>query len=123
MKITISGYPLPAPLTLDAEADEHLIGEGWLLSRDDTERLIDAWCEAPTDPAPSGEDDVRRSWSYCELGLFITVLYLDGELSIEHWESADGSEGTDIYSTTMMPFDFTITPETGDPVPGSAGEV
>lgn len=110
MQITISGYPLPVPITLTAEKDGHIIGEGFLLDHDETQRLIEAWCDAPTAFAPNGEDDVRRTWSYSELGLFITVLHLDGELSIDHWESAIGSEGTDLYSTTQMPFDFTVHP-------------
>lgn len=108
MQITISGYPLPAPITLTAEADDYIVGEGFLLDHDETQRLIEAWCDAPSDLAPNGADDVRRTWSYSELGLFVTVLYLDGELSIDHWESAIGSEGTDLNSTTQMPFDFTI---------------
>lgn len=112
MQITISGYPLITALTLAAEPDDYLIGDGFLIDHDDAQRLIEAWCNAPTDPAPNGDDDVCRSWSYSELGLFITVLYLDGELSIDHWESADGSEGSGVYSTTTMPFDFTITPAT-----------
>ncbi|MGO1852358.1 MAG: hypothetical protein ACTIKQ_04530 [Microbacterium sp.] len=114
MRITISGYPLPAPLTLDAEPDDYIFDEGWLLTHDETQRLIEAWCDAPTAPAPNGEDDVRRIWSYSELGLFVTVLYLDGELGIDHWESAIGSEGTDLYSTTMMPFDFDISADNTD---------
>lgn len=108
MQIKISGYPLTEPLTLRAEKDEHIIGEGFLLDIDETRRIIETWCNAPTHPAPNGEDDVRRSWSYSELGLFVTVLYMDGELTMEHWESASGSEGTDQYSTTQMPFDFTV---------------
>ncbi|MGO1506710.1 MAG: hypothetical protein ACTHW5_01545 [Microbacterium sp.] len=113
MKITISGYPLPAPVTLDADIDDHIFGSGWLLAHDDAQKLIEAWCDAPTDLSPDGNDDVRRTWSYSELGLFVTVLSLDGELSIDHWESAEGSEGYDIYSTTTMPFDFTIHPADG----------
>lgn len=117
MQITISGYPLPAPITLTAEPDDYIIGDGFLLDHDETQRLIEAWCDAPTEPAPNGEDDVRRTWSYSELGLFVTVLYLDGELSIDHWESAIGSEGTDLYSTTQMPFDFTIHPDAQEQQP------
>lgn len=108
MQIKISGYPLTAPITLRAEKDEHIIGEGFLLDIDETCRLIEAWCDAPTHPAPGGEEDVHRSWSYSELGLFVTVLYMDGELTMDHWESATGSDGTDLYSTTQMPFDFTV---------------
>jgi hypothetical protein len=112
LHITITGYPLPAPVRVQAEPDEHIFGDGWLLTQRHAQTLVAAWADAPTDPAPDGTDDVRRAWDYCELGLFITALHLDGELGISHWESVTGSEGTDLYSTTMMPFDFTIHPDT-----------
>ena len=109
MQLTITGHPLPEPVVIDgAAADEGILGTGWLLTQPQAQRIVAAWAEAPPDLSPTGEDDVRRAWHYSPLGLFVTALILDGELSLSEWESAFGSEGDDRYSTTQMPFDFDI---------------
>ena len=104
MRITITGYPLPDPVIIhDIRLDNLIHADGWLLDHEDAVRLLDAWRDAPTD-----EDDVRREWIYSESGVFVTALYLDGEVGLALWESARGSDGTDVYSTRDMPFDFDI---------------
>ncbi|GAA4660410.1 hypothetical protein [Arthrobacter cryoconiti] len=41
---------------------------------------------------------------------------MDGTTNISGWEAADGSDGSDTYSTENMPFDFTITPVVWKPI-------
>lgn len=104
MRIAITGHPLPEPVIVDdITPDGRIHPDGWLLDHADAARLLDAWRNAPTD-----DDAVVREWGYSESGLFITALYLDGELSLATWESARGSDGNDVYSTQNMPFDFDI---------------
>ncbi|HEX4400161.1 MAG TPA: hypothetical protein VHZ98_02415 [Galbitalea sp.] len=101
--ITITGYPLAAPVTIrDAQPDHTINGEGWLLSVAQAMDLLDAWKDG------HGEADVVREYTYSESGLFITGLYLDREIDLSVWESATGSDGDDLYSTVMMPFDFEV---------------
>ncbi|OJX65521.1 MAG: hypothetical protein BGO95_10695 [Micrococcales bacterium 73-13] len=104
MRIQITGYPLPAPVIIHDPAPDAFMRAGhWLLDHEDAARLLTAWRDALTDEA-----DVRREWAYSESGLFATALYLDGELSVALWESATGSDGTDVYSTATIPFDFEV---------------
>lgn len=101
--ITITGYPLPEPVTIPAvQPDETIHGDGYLLAPAQTRQLLDAWKDAP------GGADVVRDWIYSEAGLFVTALHLDEEISLSIWEAAIGSNGTDLYSTTTMPFDFDV---------------
>jgi hypothetical protein len=102
--ITVTGYPLSDPVTIrDAQPDHTIHGEGWLLGVEQAMRLLDAWTDAPT-----ADSDVVRDWTYSESGVFVTALYLDGELGQSIWESAAGSDGDDVYSTVTMPFDFDV---------------
>ncbi|HRN28949.1 MAG TPA: hypothetical protein PK781_01555 [Terrimesophilobacter sp.] len=104
MRIAISGYPLPEPVIIyDITPDGLIHPDGWLLDHADVAQLLRTWRDAPTD-----EDDVTREWAYSESGLFVTALYMEGEIGIAFWESARGSDGTDVYSTQNMPFDFDI---------------
>lgn len=113
MQITISGYPLPGTVTIsNARPDEHIHGEGWLLDLEQATHLLDAWQHAPT-----GHSDVARAWAYYEVGMIVTALHLDGEVTISGWESAIGSDGADLYSTVNMPFDFDIRPTGADTPP------
>ncbi len=110
MRLIVTGHPLAEPVVLDgAHPDESIFGTGWLIGREQAEAIITACAEAPADPATNGVDDLRRAWHYSPLGLFVTALYLDGELGLSEWESAIGADGADRYSTTQMPFDFDIT--------------
>lgn len=103
--ISITGRPLPAPVTVDnVERDDTIHGDGWLLTAPQAARLLDAWKTAPT----GNDTDVIREWVYSESGVFLTALCMDGEVSLSVWESATGSDGDDIYSTLIMPFDFHI---------------
>lgn len=104
MRIAITGYPLPEPVIIhDITPDGIIHPDGWLLDHADAAQLLDAWLNAPTD-----EDDVAREWAYSESGLFVTALHMEGEIGLAFWESASGSDGTDVYSTRNMPFDFDI---------------
>ena len=106
MPITITGYPLSGEVTIsDPRPDTDLHGTGWLLDVEQVTHLLDAWKHAP-----AGDSDVVREWVYYDHGLFVTVLSLDGEISVSSWEAADGTNGADLYSTVAMPFDFTIRP-------------
>lgn len=109
MNITIIGYPLPAPVVLDAMPDDHIHEDGWLLTASQARILLDAWRNAPAE-----DPDVVRTWEYAEIGLFVTALHLDSEIDLSIWESAIGSDGDDLYSTLTMPFDFDITAEPAD---------
>lgn len=109
MRLTLTGYPLAEPVVIEgAEVDETIFGRGWLLTQTQVDAIVTAWADAPVDPAPDGTEDVCRAWRYSPTGIFVTALYLDGELGLSEWESATGSEGEDRYSTTQMPFDFDI---------------
>ena len=113
MQIAITGYPIPGSVTIaNARPDESIHGEGWLLDPEQVTHLLDAWKHAPT-----GNTDVRRDWAYYEIGMFVTVLHMDEEISISGWESAIGSDGDDLYSTVTMPFDFDIHPSGPDAQP------
>lgn len=106
MAIRIEGYPMPGQVTIaHPQTDTSIHGTGWLLDVDQVRHLLDAWKHAP-----AGDSDVRREWVYYDHGLFVTALYLGGELSISSWEAADGSDGNDRYSTVTMPFEFTVRP-------------
>jgi hypothetical protein len=101
--ITITGCPLPEPVTIPAaQPDETIHGDGYLLTPTQTRQLLSAWKDAP------GESDVGREWIYAEAGLFVTALHLGEEITLSIWEAAIGSDGTDLYSTTTMPFDFNV---------------
>lgn len=105
-KISITGHPLPAPVTIhNAEPDKTIHGDGWLLTVTQAARLLDAWKNAPT----GNDSDLIREWVYCESGVFVTALCMDGEVGLSVWESATGTDGDDIYSTVTMPFDFHTT--------------
>ena len=109
MRITISGHPLPGTLAIvGAIPDETIYGEGWLLNPTQAMHLLDLWKHAPT-----GDGDAVRDWAYSDSSVFVTALYLDGELGMAVWDSATGSDGTDLYSTTTMPFDFDICADDG----------
>ena len=106
MAITIIGYPLRGEVTIrDPRPDIDVHGAGWLLDVEQVVHLLDAWKHSP-----GGDSDVVREWVYYDVGLFVTVLYLDCEISVSSWEAATGSDGTDLYSTVTMPFDFTVRP-------------
>lgn len=103
--IVITGFPYPSPVVIDdvSECDTHG-SPHWGLTRGPAGQLLDAWTSA------RGGEDVCRSFEIFEIGLIATALYLDGEINMSGWESATGSDGTDIYSTANMPFDFEIEP-------------
>lgn len=102
--ISIAGYPLPTPVTLTNVARDCFIDdESWLLTRNQASILLNAWKEAP-----AANTDVIREWERFEIGLIATALTMDGTTNIGGWEAADGSDGSDTYSTANMPFDFTI---------------
>ena len=106
--ITVSGYPLAGPVTIDhAQPDTDIHGTGWLLSISQAVAILDAWKHAPR-----GDSDVVREWCYSAAGLFVTALCIDGEVALSIWESATGSDGTDRYATATMPFDFETTEAT-----------
>ncbi|GAB2564100.1 hypothetical protein [Leucobacter ruminantium] len=106
--ITVSGYPLVKPVTIEyAYPDTENHGTGWLLSISQAVAILDAWKHAPR-----GDSDVVREWCYSAAGLFVTALYIDGDVVLSLWESAAGSDGTDRYATATMPFDFETTEAT-----------
>ncbi len=106
--ITVTGYPLAEPVTIEqAQPDTEIHGPGWLLSISQAVAILDAWKHAPR-----GDSDVVREWRYSAAGLFVTALYIDGDVVLSLWESATGSDGTDLYATATMPFDFETTEAT-----------
>jgi len=111
MPLSISGHPLRRTVRIDhPRPDTAIEGTFWLLDVEQVARLLDAWKSAP-----GGDSDVRREWAYYDYGLFVCVLLIDGEIVMSSWEVATGSDGTDLYSTASMPFDFTITEEPDRP--------
>ncbi|QLQ09897.1 MAG: hypothetical protein HZY75_05305 [Nocardioidaceae bacterium] len=107
MALSISGYPLCAAVPIaHPRPDTEIHGTGWLLDVEQASHLLHAWKHAP-----GGNSSVLREWAYYDRGLFVTVLLVDGEISISSWEAATRSDDTDLYSTLSMPFDFTITDE------------
>lgn len=105
MPIEVSGYPLPGKVTIRnprPETDDERTG--WLLDVEQAVHLLDAWKHAP-----GGDTDVCREWVHYDVGLFVTVLYLDGEISISSWELYADNDGTVWYPTMTMPFNFIVT--------------
>lgn len=101
--IFITGHPLPEAVYIPATTPDDDT-DGWLLDIPQAQLILDAW-----ESAPAPADDVLRGWERFEIGLFVTTLAMEGEITISGWESVAGSDGTDIYSTGSMPFDFEVT--------------
>jgi hypothetical protein len=102
--IFITGHPLTEAVYIpNPSPDEGDEGQ-WLLNIPQAEIVLDAWASAPA------AEDVIRNWERFEIGLLVTALAMEGEINISGWESVTGSDGTDIYSTGSMPFDFEISP-------------
>lgn len=104
--IQISGHPLETPLRFDdVTTDTFENPAHWLLTQPQAARLVQSWREAPTE-----EVGHSRASVYSQLGVFVTALYIEGELTTDEWESVAGSGDAqnDLYSTSTMPFDFTI---------------
>lgn len=103
--IQITGYPLENPLTFtDVKVDEYIDDKHWLLTRAQAEDLLIAWRDAET----AGADDLVRSYHYSPVGIFVTALHMDHELTMDEWESAYGADDFDLYSTSQIPLDVEI---------------
>ena len=103
--IQISGYPLEETLTFENAPVDHYLDENhWLLTKSQAEDLLTAWRDAETE----GVDDLVRAYHYSPLGVFVTALHMDHELTTSEWESAYGADDFDLYSTSQLPFDFTV---------------
>lgn len=100
IKIEAGPCPLNETLILENAEPDDMADTDWLINTDQARQILEAWKEAPR------EDDVIREWAYYESEYFITALTMEGETTIDNWES----EGTSTYSTANMPLDLTISP-------------
>ena len=89
--------------------DIHIDDSHWLLTKSQATDLLAAWCAADrTDGGDFPDDDLVRAYHYSPLGIFVTALHMDGELTTDEWESAYGMDDFDLYSTSQIPFDVEI---------------
>lgn len=112
--IQISGHPLEESITFkNVTTDTYIDNNHWLLSQEQAEQLVSAWATADRaggcERCGESEDDLARAYRYSEIGIFFTALHMDHELTTDEWESAYGCGADARYSTSQMPFDFTIT--------------
>lgn len=68
MILTISGYPLDAPLHCDVTADT-IHGTGYILTQTQADCIVRTWVTAPRALSPTGLADVQRTALYLESGL------------------------------------------------------
>lgn len=108
--IQISGHPLKSPMTFsDVTVDEYLDENHWLLTRAQAEDLIVAWRDAERIPeCDCCDGKLWAAYRYHPMGIFMTALYLEHELTMDEWESAYGADDFDLYSTSQVPFEVEI---------------
>ena len=110
VNIQISGHPLASPMTFtNVTTDIHIDDSHWLLTKAQATDLLTAWRDA--DRTSGGEfpdSDLQRAFHYSPMGIFVTALHMDGELTLDEWESAYGMDDFDVYSTSQIPLDVEI---------------
>ena len=77
-----------------------------LLSVEQALQVVTAWLEG----SAKEFSDTYRCYRYSESGYFAVATSSPSGIQLGSWEAASGSDGTDVYSTTNLPFKVSIRP-------------